>query len=182
MLRGAVTKTALKMHFQAPSPLSKMCFEYQGIKFNGKKVKSLKKKQSSPSRARKMIFCDLNFVVLFIAGIFKSFLQTKKSYGDFFGYLSFLVVFNSSFHYMYEPITAQLILMNWFRYNFVLCCDWSGTNTDQSSLRKHQSPGPFAGCAKMCENWSPRTGEWKELASPQGPIYFGEKRKEERKK
>ena len=31
-------KSVLNMHFQAPSPLSKMCFEYQGIIFNEKKV------------------------------------------------------------------------------------------------------------------------------------------------
>ena len=27
-------RSAINMHFEAPSPLSKMCFEYQGIIFN----------------------------------------------------------------------------------------------------------------------------------------------------
>ena len=33
--KKAIMRSALNMHFQAPSPLSKMCFEYQGIIFNG---------------------------------------------------------------------------------------------------------------------------------------------------
>ena len=34
----ALMRSALNMRFSAPSPLSKMSFEYQGIIFNGKKV------------------------------------------------------------------------------------------------------------------------------------------------
>ena len=36
--KNAMKGSALDMHFQAPPPLSKMCFEYPGIIFNGKKV------------------------------------------------------------------------------------------------------------------------------------------------
>ena len=36
--KKAMIRSALNMHFGAPSPLSKMCFEYQGVIFNGEKV------------------------------------------------------------------------------------------------------------------------------------------------
>ena len=37
MLRGAVRKSALQIHFQAPLQLSKMGLDYQRIIFQGKK-------------------------------------------------------------------------------------------------------------------------------------------------
>ena len=36
--KNAMMRSASNMHFSAPSPLSKLCFECQGIIFNGEKV------------------------------------------------------------------------------------------------------------------------------------------------